>query len=124
MSDRKQLILYVDDDVDLLEATKLRLEKAGYAVMTATSAEAGLRTFKEQRPDVIIVDLMMEEIDAGATLVKEFKLAGNQAPIYLLSSMGDQLTTTTNYRSLGFDGVFQKPIKFDKLLETLKRAVK
>ena len=120
MKDGKYRILYVDDDSDLLDATRLRLEKAGYLVDTASSAEEGLRTFKTCAPDLIVVDLMMEEIDAGTTLVKDLKLAGNQAPVYMLSSVGDQLTQATSYKELGLDGVFQKPVNFDALLRTLK----
>jgi DNA-binding response OmpR family regulator len=120
MKDGKYLILYVDDDADLLEATRLRLEKAGYAVATATSGEEGLKVFKTARPDLIIVDLMMEEIDAGTHLVKELKLAGSTAPIYMLSSVGDQLNLATSYRELGLDGVFQKPVNFDALVKTLQ----
>lgn len=120
MKDGKYVILYVDDDADLLQATQLRLEEAGYAVVTALSGEEGIRAFKSQQPDFILIDLMMEEIDTGTQLVKELKIAGNRAPIYLLSSMGDQLNMTTSYRDLGLDGVFQKPINFGQLLRTIK----
>jgi DNA-binding response OmpR family regulator len=120
MKDGKKLILYVDDDVDLVEAIKLRLEKAGYAVNTAHSGEEGLECYNAETPDFVIVDLMMEEIDSGTTLVKNLKLAGNKAPTYMLSSTGDQLNIATDYKSLGLDGVFQKPVNFDVLLKTLK----
>jgi len=120
MRDGKPLILCVDDDADLLDLLRMHLEKGGYAVDTAFTAEEGLIKFKEMAPDLIIVDLMMEEIDAGTNLVKELKLAGNQAPIFLLSSMGDQLDVSTGYRQLGLDGVFQKPVNAEALLRTLK----
>ena len=120
MRDGKPLILCVDDDSDLLDLLRMQLEKGGYAVDTAFTAEEGLVRFKQNAPDLIIVDLMMEEIDAGTNLVKELKLAGNQAPIFLLSSMGDQLDVSTGYRQLGLDGVFQKPVNAEALLRTIK----
>jgi CheY-like chemotaxis protein len=120
MKDGKYLILHVDDDPDMLEAMRLRLEKAGYAVATATSGEEGLKKYKAQAPDFILIDLMMEEVDAGTNMVKELKLLGNKAPVYLLSSVGDQLNQIANYGELGLQGVFQKPINFDALLRTLK----
>jgi DNA-binding response OmpR family regulator len=120
MKEGKKLILYVDDDADLVDATKMRLEKMGYAVNTAHSGEDGLASFKAEKPDFIIVDLMMEAIDAGTTLVKNLKIAGNKAPVYMLSSTGDQLNIVVDYKSLGLDGVFQKPINFDALQKTLK----
>jgi DNA-binding response OmpR family regulator len=120
MNEKKKVILCVDDDADLLEAVKLRLEHAGYKVNTALTGEQGLKSFKAERPDFIIVDLMMEEIDSGTTLVKDLSLAGNKAPIFMLSSTGDQLNLAVDYRGLGLDGVFQKPVNFDVLLKTLK----
>ena len=123
MRDGKRLILCVDDDADMLQAVRMVLEKAGYAVQTALSGEEGLREYKAEAPDCVIVDLMMEEIDAGTNLVKELKLAGNKVPIYLLSGMGDQLTLAINYRDLGLDGVLQKPVDFNVLLRTLKAKI-
>jgi len=120
MRDGKHLILCVDDDADLLDLLRMQLQKAGYAVETALSAEEGLAKFKQLAPDLIIVDLMMEEIDAGTNLVKDLKLAGNQAPVLLLSSMGDQLNLSTGYKDLGLDAVFQKPVNTDALLRTIK----
>lgn len=120
MSEKRPLILCVDDDADLLEAVKLRLEHAGYKVNTALTAEEGLRSFQAEKPDFIIVDLMMEEIDSGTTLVKDLSLAGNKAPVFMLSSTGDQLNQAIDYQGLGLDGVFQKPVNFEVLLKTLK----
>ncbi len=120
MSEKKPLILCVDDDADLLEAVKLRLEHAGYKVNTALTAEEGLRSFKTEKPDFIIVDLMMEEIDSGTALVKDLSLVGNKAPVFMLSSTGDQLNQAVDYQGLGLDGVFQKPVNFEILLKTLK----
>jgi DNA-binding response OmpR family regulator len=120
MKNGKYLILCVDDDNDILEALRLRLEKAGYLTATALSAEEGLKRFKETQPDLIIADLMMEEIDSGTGLVKELKLAGNRAPVLLLSSLGDSLTISASTRDLGLDAVFQKPVNFDAMLNTIR----
>jgi len=124
MKDGKHVILYVDDDQDLLDAMKLILEKHGYLLVQARTAEEGLKTYKQHQPDLVIVDLMMEEIDAGTSLVKELKALGNQVPIYMLSSMGDNLSATTDYSNLGLAGVFQKPIDKDELLRILKTKLK
>ena len=92
MSERKATILYVDDDQGLLDAMRAVLESSGYAMVEARSGEEGLQVYREQRPDFVIVDLMMEEVDAGTRLVKELKAEGNTAPIYLLSSVGIRCT--------------------------------
>jgi len=120
MQDGKHVILCIDDDQDILDSLKIVLEANGYAVAMAASAEEGLKLYKEIHPDLIISDLMMEEIDAGTNFVKELKALGNKAPIYMLSSTGDNLNMSIDFSSLGLSGVFQKPIDNDMLLSILK----
>jgi FixJ family two-component response regulator len=120
MSDSKPVILCVDDDPDILEYLKIVLTAEGYAFSGASSAEEGLRVYKETSPACIIVDLMMEEIDAGTGLVRELQLLGNKAPVFLLSSVGDNLSMTTDYSTLGLSGVFQKPLAKEHMLAVLK----
>ena len=124
MQDGKFVILCVDDDQDLLDAMRLVLEKNGYVMVAARSAEAGLRKYKESNPDLVIIDLMMEEVDAGTSLVKELKAVGNTQPVYMLSSVGDNLNVTIDYAELGLTGVFQKPINNQELLTVLKTKLK
>ena len=120
----KRTILVVDDDPDLLDAFRLVLEKHGYEMVGAENAEEGARAFKKKRPDLIIVDLMMEEVDSGTSLIKELRALGNTAPIYMLSSVGDSLHSSTDYAELGLSGVFQKPIHNETLLMTLRTKLK
>jgi DNA-binding response OmpR family regulator len=114
------VILCVDDDPDVLEPLKLVLESDGYVFVGASSAEEGRAAYKASHPDLVMVDLMMEKIDAGTNLVKELQAMGNKAPIFLLSSVGDQLTQQIDSTDLGFAGVFQKPFDPVALLATLK----
>lgn len=120
MSDGKHVILYIDDDDDYRDAVRAILESNGYEMIEAASAEAGLKVYRNDEPDFVIVDLMMEEVDAGTSFVKELKALGNQAPIYMLSSVGDNLSLTTDYAELGLDGIFQKPIDSGSLLAVLR----
>jgi len=124
MKGGKFQILCVDDDADILQTLKLVLEKNGYAMVSASSAEEGLRKFEETRPDFVMVDLMMEQIDSGTSLVTRIKASGSKTPIYMLSSVGDELSQTTNVAKLGLDGVFQKPIDPKSLLAALKAKLK
>ena len=124
MKDGKYVILCIDDDKDILDSLRLVLEKNGYIMDEALSSEEGLKVYQAVHPDLVIVDLMMEEIDAGRNFVKELKIINNQAPVYMLSSVGDALTDNIDYAELGLTGVFQKPIDFDVLLTTLKTKLK
>ena len=120
MEDGKHVILYIDDDRDYRDAVRVILESNGYKMVEASTAEEGLRVYKDAGPDLIIVDLMMEEIDAGTSFVKELQAQGNRAPIYMLSSVGDNLSMSADYHALGLSGVFQKPIDSDTLISVLK----
>ncbi len=124
MQDGKYVILVLDDDPDILESLRVILEANGYAVASASSAEEGLRVYKSAKPDLLFVDLMMEEIDAGMTFVKEVRALNNAAPIYVLSSVGDNLSMMTDFSALGLTGVLQKPIKSELLLKLLKSKLK
>jgi len=120
MKDGKFVILYVDDDPDMLETIGAVVQAAGYAFESAPTAELGLRKYKEVQPDFVMIDLMMEEVDAGRGLAKELKMLGNKAPVYMLTSVGDQLNAMSDAASIGVDGIFQKPIDFNFLKKTLK----
>jgi CheY-like chemotaxis protein len=120
MQNGKHVVLVVDDDQDIRYSLRLVLEGGGYAVHEAPTAEEGLKRYKQTQPDVIIVDLMMEEVDSGTGFVKELRAIGNQAPIYMLSSVGDNLSMNADYSELGLSGVFQKPVDNGTLLAILK----
>ena len=114
------LVLYIDDDQDYLDMVRVILESAGYEMAEARTAEEGLNVFRERHPDLVIVDLMMEEIDSGTSVVKEIRVLGRDVPIYMLSSVGDNLSMTADYAELGLSGIFQKPIDANTLLTVLK----
>ncbi len=124
MQDGKHVVLYIDDDQDFLDSMRVILEANQYIMVEANSAEQGLKVYKESHPDLIIVDLMMEEVDAGTHFVKELQALGNKAPIYMLSSVGDSMSMSTDYSQLGLSGVLQKPINPDSLLAILRTKLK
>ncbi len=120
MQDGKHVILCVDDDPDVLDFLQTVLEKNGYEVQRAESAEEAMKRYHQVKPDALIIDLMMEEVDAGAELVRDLKAVGASQPVFMLSSAGDSLSTVTDYRTIGLSGVFQKPVSPDTLLSVLK----
>ena len=124
MKDGKFVILCIDDDKDYLYSLRMILEANDYIMEEALSAEEGLRVYKAADPDFIIVDLMMESIEAGKNFVKELRLLANKAPVYMLSSVGDALASNIDVTELGLQGVFQKPIEPNTLLKTLRTKLK
>ncbi len=119
MPEKRPVILCIDDDPDILTYLQTVLEAEGFDYAGADSAEEGLRVYDKVHPDIVIVDLMMEEVDSGTGFAKELRLRKNIAPVFLLSSVGDNLNLTADYNSLGFSGIFQKPLAKAHLLSVI-----
>ncbi len=117
---KKKTILIIDDDPDIRSSIRIVLESAGFSVGEAATGEEGLRITERITPDAIIVDLMMESVDAGSKLSQTLKDQGFEGPIYLLSSAGDSVRFNLDARSLGLAGIFQKPVDHAVLVNTLQ----
>ena len=113
-------ILIIDDDPDIRKATRIVLESAGFVVGEAATGEEGLKVARKIKPDAILLDLMMETVDAGSKVSTKLKEGGFTAPIFLLSSVGDAVRYNIDAQELGLAGIFQKPIDHNTLLSTLK----
>ena len=80
-------ILIVDDDPAIDEAGRLVLEREGYEVEEAPNRAAGMKKLEEVRPDLLILDVMMEEPDDGLRMAREIRKAGHTLPIIMLTSV-------------------------------------
>ena len=81
-------ILIVDDDPDIVDAGRLVLEREGYEVVGAPNRADGMKKLEEIKPDLLILDVMMEEPDDGLRMAREIrKKNGNEVPIIMLTSV-------------------------------------
>jgi DNA-binding response OmpR family regulator len=78
-------ILIVDDDPDIVEAARLVLEREGYEVESAPNRAEGMKKIAEVKPDLLILDVMMEEPDDGLRMAREIRRAGHTLPIIMLT---------------------------------------
>ena len=78
-------ILCVDDEESGLQIRKLLLESAGYRVVTARSGQEGIRLFREQKIDLVLVDYWMGGMN-GLALARELKQLSSTTPIVILSA--------------------------------------
>ncbi len=81
-------ILIVDDDPDVVEACRLFLEKANHTVACAYSRPEGMKVIAEEEPDLLILDVIMEQPDDGIAMAQELRRKGFDAPILMLTSIG------------------------------------
>ena len=105
MKNGKHVVMVVDDDQDVLDGLRVILESGGYDVVEAISAEEATKVFKEEKPDLLIVDMMMEQIDAGLSFVRMVRDTGSKVPMYMLSSVGDELSKNVSSSDLGVAGI-------------------
>lgn len=120
MSDKTK-VLVIDDDPAICVSVKAILEASGYEVYTALSGKEGLDLFRQVKPDIVLCDMMMEDIDAGAKVAGVIKKEQPDLPVFLLSTIGEATARTIGLDELGFNGVFQKPVNFDLLLSVMAK---
>jgi two-component system, chemotaxis family, chemotaxis protein CheY len=121
MSSAGHLVLIVDDDIDLLEALALILERRGYRVLTATSGDKALEVLQETPlPSLILFDLMMPGMNGWSLRQKLLdKAAYASIPAVVLS--GDH-TALQNTPPPGCARTLRKPIDLATLLDVVKHA--
>lgn len=81
-------VLIVDDDPDIVDSLTLVLNKEGFATTSATSREAAMQAVEKEKPDLIILDVMMEQPDDGFVVAQDLRRKGVKTPIVILSSIG------------------------------------
>lgn len=84
-------ILIVDDDPDMVEASRIVLERDGHSVDSASNVDEGLKKVADTGPDLLILDVMMQEPDDGLRLARQVRRAGNTLPILMLTSVNRAL---------------------------------
>jgi len=120
---RPQKILVVDDDEISLRVVQTVLETANYQVITAQNGELALRLAIEERPDLIISDIIMPEMD-GIALTKKLKskLITRFIPVILLTVKHDLTTEVKGFES-GADDYLTKPIQPEQAIARIKRLL-
>ena len=118
----KQRILLVEDEDHLLEAIKLNLELEGYKVSTATDGKKALKIFKEERFNLIILDVMLPEID-GFQVAETIRLENSEVPIMFLTAKNTSEDRVTGLKK-GADDYLVKPFNLEELILRVNNLVK
>lgn len=115
-------ITLVDDDVDFCEATQILLESQGYEVTLAYDGKGGLEKIREAKPDLVILDVMMPEMngyDVCVVLKADPEL--KQIPVILLTGVDKAFFQTAYSKYMGMmteaDDYIAKPVDAEKLSE-------
>jgi two-component system, OmpR family, alkaline phosphatase synthesis response regulator PhoP len=110
-------VLIVEDDPDLGFGLRTTLEIEGYTADVAEDGPSGLRRAREERPDLVILDLMLPGMD-GYRVLRALRAEGNRVPVLILTARGEEADKVLGFRS-GADDYVTKPFG---LLELLARV--
>jgi two-component system alkaline phosphatase synthesis response regulator PhoP len=121
-------ILIVDDDPDLVEAVSMLLEASGLTPLAAYGGVEGLEKARNEKPDLIVLDVMMPDKDGYAVareLAKSQDLSG--IPVIMLTAVVDHIGHThyshADGKDLVADDYFQKPVDPEALVVRIKELV-
>lgn len=122
----RKKVLLVDDDRDFLEMHKAVLEHRGYEVITARNTSECMGKLEEVKPDIVILDVMMEQFDSGFKASEKIKKIHKDLPVMLLTSIGAQ--TNLDFSSSeevlkvsGADVLLDKPVSPKVLIDEIER---
>ncbi len=117
-------LLLIDDDATLIEALRIYLSRAGYDVHAATDGTEGLKEFYDLRPDLVVLDVMMPQMDGWETCRRIRDLS--TVPIIMLTAKGQETDRVKGLR-LGADDYVRKPFSLKELearIEAVLRRAK
>ena len=116
-------ILVVDDEVGIRELLSEILSDEGYTVLLAENATSAREMRTHDRPDLVLLDIWMPDAD-GITLLKEWAASGQLTmPVIMMSGHGT-IETAVEATRIGASDFLEKPIALQKLLATVKRALR
>jgi DNA-binding response OmpR family regulator len=116
-------VLIVDDDHDILFAIRAAVESRGYRVITASDGNMGLNIAEREKPDLVIVDMMMPK-KSGFLVLERLKAKGREwSPKMIMITANEGGRHRAYAEMLGVDEYIRKPFSMDKLLDSVKRLV-
>jgi DNA-binding response OmpR family regulator len=123
MSGTKPKILVIEDERDITEALRLRLEANNYEVSAAGDGAEGLRQARAGQPDLIILDIMLPKLD-GYKIARMLKYDEKftHIPIIMLTAKVQQDDVQQGLEA-GADAYMTKPFKAEELLEQIKKLL-
>jgi two-component system alkaline phosphatase synthesis response regulator PhoP len=114
----KEKILIIEDEEDLVKGLKLNLTGEGYDVTWAYDGQEGLRKALEERPDLIILDIMLPKMD-GLEVCREIRQKNMNIPIIMLTAKGGEVDKVVGLE-IGADDYITKPFSIRELLARVK----
>jgi CheY-like chemotaxis protein len=122
-------VMLVDDDADIIEIYRTVLESSGHEVAAAYSAQQAWDVLEQAVPEVLVLDVMMEEFDAGFRLAHDVAIRFPNLPILMLTAVHDYMSDAWQFDQdkdkgwLPVHRFLEKPVSPDLLLGSIKEAL-
>lgn len=117
-------ILIIDDDRDILETGKIVLAAQGYDIITADNPDDGYNLIKQLSPDLIILDVMMNEPDDGFFLAQKIRREKIETPIIMYTSVSKAVGFSFDKNELiPVDEFIEKPISPEALIQKVEKLL-
>ena len=113
--------LVVDDEMGVSDQVKEFLEERGYNAVAATSGEEALRLVKKEKPNIIVLDIVMEGM-TGIDVLREIKKIDSKIRVIMLTALEDDLTRR-KCKELGASAYITKPYNFDDVLKAARKLI-
>ena len=129
MTQNKRTVLVIDDDTDFLIQVRMQLEAAGFNVREANGETEAEKALADFRPDLVIVDLMMEHFDGGFTLCHHIKKKDPTIPVIMAtavaSATGIQFEDRADEKRkwIKADALLSKPLRFEQIMREINRLL-
>src|SRR5256714_10338644 len=115
-------VLIIEDELPMRTALKDCLEAEGYRVLTAADGESGLKRALEEKPDLILLDIMMPRLD-GFAVCAELRRLSNPVPILMLTAKS-QVEDRVHGLDVGADDYLVKPFSMEELLARVRALLR
>ena len=124
MTDDEQIprVLVVDDEPNIRELVQVALKFHGCAVTTAATGEDALQLADSDRPDLIVLDVMLPDID-GFEVCRRLRAGGNEVPVIFLTAR-DTTSDTVTGLTLGGDDYITKPFSVEALVARVRAVLR
>lgn len=116
-------VIAIDDDADLLRLVRVKLTKEGFEVITAVDGEEGVDTVLREKPDVVIIDIMMPKKDGYQVLAEIKEKMGKKAPIAIMLTAKAETKDIVKGLETGADDYITKPFSPRELIERINIAL-
>ncbi len=124
MSTPNRYILCIEDETEMIDLIRIILERKGFEVEGATGGEDGLKKIRERKPDLVLLDLMMPDID-GWEVYQQMKAneTTRDTPVIIVTAKAQNIDKVLGLQIAKVDDYISKPFSPEDLLSSVERVL-